>query len=114
MFGDTYRAQAPVLVAPLLHKDSAHCHDMGGLADPAHETFVPDTQAQHVVPAQVGILPPMNRAVAVEKAIAIAHVDCKYVAKILLCDQALNRRIYSQRMWCRHDLCDQLRPCARG
>ena len=56
----------------------------------------------------------MQRGVAVEKRVAIAHLDRQQVAQIAVGEQPLDRTIHTQRHRRGHNLCDKLRLCARG
>ena len=114
MLGHAHRPQAALIVAALLDKHAAKRLHARRLADPAHQRLVPDAQAQHIVATQVGILPPVQRAVAVEKAIAVAHAGGQHFAQVAFGQQPPHSRVGGQGVGRRHDLRDQIGAGAGG
>ena len=113
--GDGGGAECAVAVHPLADVDAGHGGHPRGGGHPAHERLVPDAHGEDVVAAQVAVLPPVQRAFALDEAAAAAQqLDGEDVAQVAVVQEVADRAVDAEGEGRRDDLGDQVRMLAGG
>ncbi len=91
----------------------AHSRHLARFTQPTHDCFIPDTQPQHVIAAQIGILAPVQGGLLIQKITVFCHFDCQDLTQITFPNQALYGFVDAQGERGGHNLSYQVRSRLR-
>ena len=92
----------------MFNKCLAAGHHALGMADPAHDGFIPNPEHHRVDSGKIEVMPPLHLAVVVDEAAAGLNFKGQELAEVTFCNQPLNRPVEGQRERGRDDLRDQI------